>query len=169
MLAVAGSTFIAVADDKNLPEPENIGTVYSYNTTSNSLSALEKQEASVGRSGWPIQKIVIHIPEPNAPLRLIVGQKMVFVVSLPNGVDPSKYQLIRFDTKGKERIAVPKQATWSGEKSNPVYLTFNVGKFGDSYKFTPSPDLSAGEYGFSATDSNDTYCFGVDASDSGKN
>ena len=61
------------------------------------------------------------------------------------------------------------EGTWTGQKANSVFLPCNVGKFGDSYKFTPAQPLSVGEYAFSANDSNDTFGFGVDAGeDDGK-
>jgi hypothetical protein len=91
------------------------------------------------------------------------NQKMEFVVSLANGVDPNKYQLVSFQSKAGKRKAVLIEATWTGQKANPVFLPCNISKFGDSYKFTPSQTLSPGEYVFSASDSNDTFGFGIDA------
>jgi hypothetical protein len=168
-LALSFSILTAIGSDQNLPEPDNIGTFYYFDSATNSLVPLEKKIAVTGREGWPKQKIVVKIDGEKALLRLKLNQKMVFVVSLANGVDPNKYQLVSFQSKGGKRKAVLIEGTWIGQKANPVFLPCNIGKFGDSYKFTPAQPLPVGEYAFSANDSNDAFGFGVDAGeDDGK-
>jgi len=163
VLAVFYFRLPAAGSDQNLPEPENIGTIYYFDSSTNSLVALEKEIATAKREGWPKQKIIVQVAGGKADLRLKADQKMEFVVSLANGVDPGKYQLIAFETKDGNRQAITMEATWTGKKANPVFHPFNIRKFGDAYKLTPSPALPSGEYGFSPNDSNDVFCFGVDA------
>ena len=99
LLTLSFSILTAIGSDQKLPEPENIGTFYYFDSATNSLIPLEKKIAVTGKEGWPKQKVVVRIDGEKALLRLKLNQKMVFVVSLANGVDPNKYQLVSFQIK----------------------------------------------------------------------
>ena len=83
---------------------------------------------------------------------------MLFVVRLANGIDPGVYALYPLETRTNSR------RTQSDPRNNaaPLTLLLNVTKVGEStYGLTPVQDLAAGEYVFSPTSSNNSYCFGV--------
>ncbi len=154
----------AKSQGQKLPEPENIGAFYFLDSANNSLIALEKQIATVKKRGMFKGEVLAEIKGEKSPVRFKTDQKLEFVVSLPNGVDPNKSQLVIWTVKKGKREVVMVEATWTGSKANPVFLPYNVTKFGNAYKFTPARPLSAGEYAFSPSDSYDTYCFGIDKS-----
>jgi hypothetical protein len=155
----------AMCQEQKLPEPESIGAFYYFDSNNNSLTALQKQIAVSKKRGLIKEEIVVQIQGEKASLRLKSGQKMEFVVSVPNGVDPNKYQLISFEVKKGKREAVLAEGTWTGSKANPVFHPYTVSRFGNAYKITPSQNIPPGEYAFSPNDSNDTFCFGVDANE----
>jgi hypothetical protein len=161
-LALTSSILTAPGQNPKLPEPDTIGAVYFFDPAKNSLVELEKQITASQKHGWPKQKIVAVMKGEKAPLRFKSNQPMEFVVSLANGVDPSKFQLVAFTPKAGNREATIKEATWTGSKINPIFQPFKISKFGSAYKFTPSPALPPGEYAFSANDSQDAFAFGVD-------
>src|SRR5260370_39632900 len=72
------------------PEPESIGAVYLQDQ-SGTLTQLERNKGiarrSEGREYWEINGA-------RSPVRLKSGQKMLFVVRLANGMDPSTFALL---------------------------------------------------------------------------
>lgn len=155
------------SQNQKLLEPASIGAVYYLDSAKNSLMPLEKQTATVKKRGLIKEEIVVEISGEKASLRLKVGQTIEFVLSLPNGIDPNKYQLASFKVKKGKREAILAESTFTGSKGNPVFVPYNVTKYGDAYKFTPTQALPVGEYAFSPGNSNDVFCFGVDALDEG--
>ncbi len=91
--------------------------------------------------------------------RFRTGQKMLFVVRLANGVDPSKFKLYPMESKKNSRRTVfdPNRSGF------PITLRVNITSVGgSSYGLTPVQDLEVGEYAISPDGSTDAFCFGVD-------
>jgi hypothetical protein len=133
------------------PEPESIGAVYLQDQ-SGTLTQLERNKGiarrSEGREYWEIDGT-------RSPVRLKSGQKMLFVVRLANGMDPSTFALLPLEAD----IASRRTKSDPQNKTASLTLLLNVTKVGEStYALTPVRDLEAGEYTFSPTN----YCFGVD-------
>jgi hypothetical protein len=125
-------------------EPELIGVVYLQDAAGK-LIPLERAKAQLKRRHWEVENGA-------SPVRVKVGDKTTFVVSLANGIDPSGFTLAALETnKGVRRV-----------KFTPEALAVNVTKFGvSSYGLTPANDLAAGEYAFIRKNQNELYCFGV--------
>jgi hypothetical protein len=84
---------------------------------------------------------------------------MLFVVRLANGIDRATVSLFPLDTRWDMR------RTRSDPRSRnaPLQLALTITNVGEvSYGLTPVNRLPAGEYAFSAANSNDAYCFAVD-------
>lgn len=157
----------AKSQNQRLLEPASIGAFYYLDSAKNSLVPLEKQIATAKRRGLIKEEIVVEIMGEKASLRLKIGQTIEFVSNLPNGVDPNKYQLVSFKVKKGKREAILAESTLTGSKGNPVFVSYNVTKYGNAYKYTPMQALPVGEYAFSPNGSNDVFCFGIDALDEG--
>jgi uncharacterized protein YcfJ len=132
-------------------EPESIGAVYLQDQ-SGALTPLERNKGMAqrreGREYWELDGA-------RSPVRLKSGQKMLFVVRLANGMDPSTFALLPLEAE----IASRRTKSDPQNKTVPLTLPLNVTKLGEStYGLTPVRDLEAGEYTFSPTN----YCFGVD-------
>ena len=132
-------------------EPESIGAVYLQDQ-SGTLTPLERNKGiaqrSEGREYWELDGA-------RSPVRLKSGQKMLFVVRLANGMDPSTFALLPLAAE----IASRRTKSDPQNTTAPLTLPLNVTKLGEStYGLTPLRDLEAGEYTFSPTN----YCFGVD-------
>ncbi len=145
----------ASASTASAPQPEFVGAVYFQNRTG-SLLPLERTRANERRDErgefWQMEGA-------QSPVRLPSGQKMMFVVQLANGIDPGTYALLPLETRNDSRWtkADPRNAR------APLSLVVNITKVGDStYGLTPAQELAPGEYAFSPSNSNNTYCFGVD-------
>jgi hypothetical protein len=165
---VSGVTFggDAATRTENVPavrasaEPENLGVVYLQDE-SGALQPLERNRGiqrtgglSRGQGGayW-------EMAGAKSPVRLKSGQKMLFVVRLANGIDPATFSLFPLDTRQDKR------RTRSDPRggSAPLQWALTITNFGEvSYGLTPVNRLPAGEYAFSAANSNDAYCFAVD-------
>lgn len=152
------------------PEPELFNVIYQFDQSTNALVALERVTAEVATRvralGFGGARATAEIKGTRAPLRLRAGEPMEFVVQLPSGVDPSKFQLFRFEIRDRKRVVLlAKAGAFTGSSSSiPGLVQINAGRHGTaSYKLAPAGELGAGEYGFSASDSNDVFCFGVDA------
>jgi hypothetical protein len=123
--------------------------------------ALEKEYASPARSGGVYGMggggTTYRIQGGRSNVRVRQGQKIVFVVRFDGGGDPRQFQLFRLESRMNYRQT---QATMSG---GPAGLPLTIQKVADSvYEITPARSLPAGEYSVSPSNSNDSYCFGVD-------
>ena len=141
-------------------EPENIGEVYLHDE-SGALRPLERNQGIQrpgGRSGgqggsyW-------EMAQAKSPVRLKSGQKMLFVVRLANGIDPATFSLFPLETRQDKR----RTRSDPRSRSTPLQWALQITNVGEvSYGLTPVNQLPAGEYAFSATNSNDAYCFAID-------
>jgi hypothetical protein len=140
-------------------EPDLIGVLYFQNQ----FGALQSLEQNRGiprrRAGGNSQQTYWEMAGASSPVRLKSGQKMLFVIRLADGIDPTTFSLFPLATRNDSR------RTESDPRNNaaPLTLLFHVAKIGEStYSLTPDKDLAAGEYAFSPKNSDDAYCFGVD-------
>jgi len=138
-------------------EPEFIGAVYFQNEDG-TLTPLERNKGTQQTRGTG-GSVYWEMDGARSPVRLKSGQRMLFVVRLANGIDPTSFSLFPLESKRDSR------RTEADPRNRTAHLTlaFNVTKVGEStYGLTPVRDLAAGEYAFSPRDSDDAYCFGVD-------
>ena len=147
---------------RSLSRPDEIGMVYSWN--GKVLTPLERVRAVEQKSGsdqhW-------EIAGPQSRLRLTEASPLVFVVYLPEGVDPASYSLFPLETVNGHR----RTRSEPGRRGGILTWPFEIVKKNDAsiitYALTVS-DLPAGEYSFSPSSSNDSYCFGVDPAAPGR-
>jgi hypothetical protein len=142
-------------------EPELIGPVYLQDEAGK-LIPLERttwtmREGRKGKQGGPKSW---EINGDKSPVRFKSGRRIMFVVRLANGIDPSTHIIFALETKkGSRWIESDPQ-----HKIVPATARVNVTKVGEStYGLTPARDLAAGEYViYNQRGSGDRYCFGVD-------
>jgi uncharacterized protein YcfJ len=140
-------------------EPDLVGVLFFQNE----FGALQSLEQNRGiprkRISGNSQQTYWEMPGARSPVRLKSGQKMLFVIRLENGIDPTTFSLFPLETKYDSR----RTGSDPRNKTAPMTLQFSVSKISEStYSLTPSQDLAAGEYAFSPKNSDDAYCFGVD-------
>ena len=139
----------------SVPQPEFVGAVYFQERTG-SLIPLERNRANERKDDrsefWWMEG-------SQSSVRFPGGQRMLFVVQLANGIDPGTYALLPLETRNDGRWTKSDPRN----RNAPLSLLVNVTNLGDStYGLTPAQDLAAGEYSFSPSNSNNSYCFGVD-------
>jgi hypothetical protein len=104
---------------------------------------------------------------PQSPVRLSETSSLVFILRLPEGVDPASYTLFQLVTVGASR----RTRSQPGRQGGPMTWRVDIEKNNESSLITYAltvRDLPAGEYSFSPSGSNDGYCFGVDPSAPGQ-
>jgi hypothetical protein len=150
------------APTRGLSQPEETGTVYFWN--GRVLTPLERNRAVEHKSGstqyW-------EMPAPQSSVRLNAASTLVFVVYLPEGVDPASYSLFPLVTVNGSR----RTRSQPGRRGGLVAWPFDIEKKDGSSVITYAltvRDLPTGEYSFSPSSSNDGYCFGVDPSAPGQ-
>ena len=120
---------------------------------------LERQIGMTSRSGgmYGMGGTVYRVQGPRSPVRVRQGDRIVFVVRLNPGGDPRQFQLYRLESRMGYRQTQP---TMGG---TPLGLPVTINRIDDSvYEITPARALYPGEYAVSPTNSNESYCFGVD-------
>ena len=150
------------ARSRVLSQPEEIGMVYFWNGTG--LMPLEVNQAVAHRSGstqyW-------EMAGPQSRVRLNEASRLVFIVRLPEGVDPASYSLFPLVTVGRSRRTRFQTGRGGGLVTWPVDIQINDRSSLITYAVTVR-DLPPGEYSFSPSSSNDGYCFGVDPATPGQ-
>jgi hypothetical protein len=146
------------APPRNLSQPEEIGMVYFWN--GKILIPLERSQAVERRRGstqyW-------EIAAPQSRVRLNEASSLVFILRLPEGVDPASYSLFPLVSVNGSRRTRSQPGRRGGLATWPVDINKNDESSLITYALTVR-DLPAGEYSFSPSSSNDAYCFGVDTS-----
>ena len=127
----------------------------------NGYIPLEREYATAARTGGGIYGMgggtVYRVQGAHSNVRVRQSDRIVFVVRLDSGGDPRQFQLYRLDSRMGYRQT---QQTYGG---GPPGLPLNIKKVGDSvFEITPARALYPGEYAVSPSNSNDSYCFGVD-------
>jgi hypothetical protein len=149
-----------------LTQPVQIGAVY-FQDSSDNLIPLEPAEgsghrATAGRDGNRSRNGASgqywDMPGARSPVRLKSDSRLLFVVEMPGGIDPSAFSLYPLETKGNTRRTM---AGTSGGAPKTIPLTTRR-LTGNTYALTPVGGVAPGEYSFSPSNSNDAYCFGVD-------
>ena len=147
---------------RGLSQPEEIGTVYSWN--GKVLTPLERNQAVEHKTGsteyW-------EMPAPQSRVRLNEASSLVFILRLPKGVDPASYSLFPLANVNGSRRTRTQAGRRGGIVTWPVDIAINDDSSLITYALTVR-DLPAGEYSFSPSSSNDGYCFGVDPSAPGQ-
>jgi hypothetical protein len=122
------------------------------------LIPLELSQAAQRKSGstqyW-------EMPAPKSRVRLNESSRLVFILRLPKGVDPAGYSLFPLATVDGNRRTRSQPGRRDGLETLPVEVEINNESSLMTYALTVR-DLPAGEYSFSPSSSNDSYCFGVD-------
>jgi hypothetical protein len=136
--------------------------VYFWN--GRGLLPLEVNQAVARRSGstqyW-------EMAAPQSRVRLSEAPRLVFVLRLPEGVDPASYSLFSLVTVNGRRRTRVQTGRGGGLVTWPVDIQVNDRSSLITYALTVR-DLPPGEYSFSPSSSNDGYCFGVDPSPPGQ-
>jgi len=147
---------------RGLSQPEEIGMVYFWN--GKVLIPLERNQAVERRSGstqyW-------EMAAPQSRVRLSEASSLVFILRLPQGVDPASYSLFPLVTVNGSRRTRLQRDRRGGLVTWPVDIEKNDESSLITYALTVR-DLPTGEYSFSPSSSNDGYCFGVDQSAPGR-
>jgi hypothetical protein len=128
-------------------EQKVLGVVY-WQDTSGVLIPLERLTAKQNGQLFEIRgrRSEIRIPENTHP---------VFVVRLQNGSDPTTFKLYPLGVNSQVRITSVKAQT----------LDIQITRLAQStYRLVPTANLWTGEYAFSPTTSNESYCFGIERS-----
>ena len=136
--------------------------VYSWN--GKVLTPLERNQAVAHGSGsnqyW-------EMPAPQSRVRLSEASRLVFILRLPKGVNPASYSLFPLVSVNGTRRTRPQSGRRGGLVTWPVDIEINDQSSLITYALTVR-DLPPGEYSFSPSSSNDSYCFGVDPSAPGQ-
>jgi hypothetical protein len=153
-VAITGPTAPAVV------LPEQIGVVYFQDALGN-LVALEQivavgRRAPAGFSGrnpgqyW-------ELPGPHSSFRLRADTALQFAVELPGGISPGNLKLYPLESKGGRRSTKVAAV-------RPPEIPVSVRRIsGNVYVYSVVGGLAPGEYAFSPSYSNDSFCFGIDA------
>jgi hypothetical protein len=150
------------APSRGLSQPEEIGMVYFWN--GKLLIPLETSQAVELRKG---STEYFEIPAPQSRVRLNEDSILIFILRLPPGVDPAGYSLFPLVTADGSRRTRTQPGRRGGLLTWPVHIEINNQSSLITYALT-AKDLPAGEYAFSQSGSNDSYCFGVDPSAPGQ-
>ena len=143
-------------------EPQFLNVVVYLQPTGKTIS-LERQTASVQTNkialGFGGAKQIASVAGSKSTVQLTTGEVHEFAVKLPSGIDPSKFELFKLDSVEDHREVVLGQVGYISKGSGMGRAPFDIASFGSSYKFITAASLPPGEYGFSANDSQDMYCF----------
>lgn len=119
---------------------------------------LEREVAMASRGGgmYGMGGTVYRIQGARSNVRVRQSDRVVFAVRFESGGDPRQFQLFRLESRMGYRQA---PVSNGGAMGLPVTIT----QVGDGvYEITPARGLAPGEYAVSPTNSNESYCFGVD-------
>jgi hypothetical protein len=120
---------------------------------------LERVIAAMSRSGgvYGAGSTVYRVPGARSPVRVSQGDRLVFVVRFNSGGARPQFQLYRLDPRRDYRQTPPVV------RGLPPNLPVTIHRVGPTvYEITPVGVLDSGEYAVSPTNSNESYCFGVD-------
>jgi hypothetical protein len=139
------------------PGPDYAGAPFLRG--SNGYIPLEREVGMMMRGGgmYGMGGVVYRVQGQRSPVRVRQGDRIVFVVRLSAGGDPRQFQLFRLEPRMGYRQTPP------GMGGGPTPLPTTINQVGDSvWEIIPVRVLYPGEYAVSPTNSNESYCFGVD-------
>jgi hypothetical protein len=155
---------LAPSSAKTVSQPEVINVVYHIDAPGK-LRQLERQSADTGaHAGIFHASAKASIDGESSPIKLQAGRIHEFEVQLANGADPSKFHLFLFDSKnGKREVTVAKASGFTrSTQSGMGTVLFDIAKVSDTvYRFVLGANTPPGEYGFSATDSQEVFAFSL--------
>jgi hypothetical protein len=125
----------------------------------NGYIPLEREVGTTSRGGgmYGMGGTVYRVQGSRSPVRVRQGDRLVFVVRLNAGDDPRRFQLYRLESRMGFRQTQPSMG------GMPQALPVTVNKISDSvYEIVPARALYPGEYAVSPSNTNESYCFGVD-------
>jgi len=151
-----------VSNAGELLEPEFLNVVYGLDA-SGKLVDLERQPASVKTKkvalGFGGAKQTASISGSTSPVQFSAGVSYTFVVKLPAGSDPGKFQLYKFLSSQDHREVLLGQVGYVSKSTGMGTVSFDTAPYGSSYKLVIGGSLEPGEYGFSSSDSQTVFCF----------
>jgi len=139
------------------PGPDYVGAPFLRGA--NGYIPLEREVGMTYRSGglYGYGGSVYRVQGSRSPVRVRQGDRLVFVVRLNRGDDPRRFQLYRLESRMGFRQTQP------GMGGMPPTIATTINKISDSvYEIIPVRTLYPGEYAVSPSNSNESYCFGVD-------
>ena len=136
--------------------------VYFWN--GKGLIPLERNQAAERKK---VSAQYFEMPGPKSPVRLPETTSLMFILRLPEGVDPASYSLFSLATVDGGRRTRPQPGRRGVLMTWPVDIEKNDESSLITYNLTVR-DLPTGEWSFSPSSSNDGYCFGVDPSAPGQ-
>jgi len=150
--------------DSDAPPKIDLGPDYAnapYMRGANGYLPLEREVAMPARGGgmYGGGGTVYRIQGARSPVRARQGDRIEFVVRFNrNSVgDARQFQLFRLESRMGFRQTQPSMG------GGPPSLPVRINQIGDNmYEIIPSRALYPGEYAISSTNSNESYCFGVD-------
>ncbi len=126
----------------------------------NGYIPLEREVGTTSRSGggmYGMGGTVYRVQGARSPVRVRQGDRLVFVVRLNGGDDPRRFQLYRLESRMGFRQTQPSMG------GMPLARPMTVNKLRDSvYEIMPARGLYPGESAVSPSNTNESYCFGVD-------
>jgi hypothetical protein len=156
------------------PEPEFLNVAYLYDSASNKLIGLERQNAKPAAKakafGYGGIKATSEVPGDKSPVRFPSDRKLVFVFRAPPGLDPqSLIEIVRLTSKKDHREVVQMQSKGflglggvkaEGDKAD---VPFDAGKYSEtSLQVSPVEPLAPGEYAIHQPANPTVFCFGID-------
>lgn len=175
LLAVASLTILPnVMLGQDRPEPEYLNVAYAYDSGSNKLINLERENASAAAKVRVFRGIkgTSEIPGSKSQVRFSADQKLILVFKAPAGLDPqSLVEIVRLTPQKDHREILRLQSKgfmgMGGVKSeaDKADVPFSSSKYSDtSIQVSPTEALPAGEYAIHQPGNPTLFCFGIDAS-----
>lgn len=110
-----------------------------------------------------VPKDSIVLPGEKARLRFKQDAAVQFHAKLPAGTDPRQLELIHFESYGKQRWSLVEEAHVASSAPAPGSLSFKATRSADGgWILQPVASARVGEYCFSPSLSDQSFCFGVD-------
>jgi hypothetical protein len=144
------------------PEPESIGAFFYFDSATQTLKRLPKEDFKRHSGGFASVKTSIQVSGDASSFHFAGNDKTTFVFKVFKDEEAARAKLFQFNVKGSEREY--DLGTWKRRDYTPNEgLSVNVAKFGESsYKLTPETPLAPGEYALTLGPT--VFTFGVSAS-----
>jgi hypothetical protein len=144
-------------------QAQNTGPHYRtgivYYADNGIFKPFDKQVGTVGH-GW--SEYSAKVNGAHATVRLKADQPQIFLVC---GVNPSHLKLYRFQSEKNARTLSMAKIRWIADPKDvlseaEIPVSIQSAESG-CFKLTPKKPLEDGEFGFSPTDNDDSFMFGV--------
>jgi hypothetical protein len=107
--------------------------------------------------------VMLRLPGPKSAIRLKEGDAIAVLAELPKGIDPRRIELLKFETRGKQRVTYISAFGARSSEGHWNTLTFKARQSTDGkWLLEPAAQLPSGEYCFTPPSGNEHFCFGVD-------